>query len=108
MKWWPFFNFFIMADADIPFPSTLRKPINTQRPKLLRGLVSFLNFPLVQFSKSPILGFISAKNIYAWTFMHGALSAIVKSAKKPPKRLTHLCVAVVNCLGDSDESPITE
>ena len=26
MKWWPFFNFFIMADSDILFPSTLRKP----------------------------------------------------------------------------------
>ena len=25
LKWWPFFNFFIMADGDIPFPSTLRK-----------------------------------------------------------------------------------
>ena len=26
MKWQPFFNFFIMANADIPFPSTLGKP----------------------------------------------------------------------------------
>ena len=25
-KWQPFFNFFIMADTDIPFPLTLRKP----------------------------------------------------------------------------------
>ena len=25
MKWQPFFNFFIMADADIPFPLTLGK-----------------------------------------------------------------------------------
>ena len=25
MKWWPFFNFFIMGDTDIPFLSTLRK-----------------------------------------------------------------------------------
>ena len=26
MKWWPVFNFFIMANADIPLLSTLRKP----------------------------------------------------------------------------------
>ena len=25
MKWWPFFDFFIMADTDVSFPSTLRK-----------------------------------------------------------------------------------
>ena len=25
MKWWPFFNFFIMANTDILFPSTLGK-----------------------------------------------------------------------------------
>ena len=24
-KWWPFFNFFIIADTDIPFLLTLRK-----------------------------------------------------------------------------------
>ena len=38
--------------------------------------------------------------------MHGDLSALVKSAKKiSQNRLTHLCVADVNRLGDSDESP---
>ena len=37
--------------------------------------------------------------------MHGDLSALVKSAKKSADSLTHLCVAVVNRLGDSDESP---
>ena len=26
MKWWPFFDFVIMANANIPFVSTLRKP----------------------------------------------------------------------------------
>ena len=26
MKWWSFFNFFIVANANIPFPLTLRKP----------------------------------------------------------------------------------
>ena len=25
MKWWPFFNFFIMADTDIPFPLKHKK-----------------------------------------------------------------------------------
>ena len=25
-KWWPFFNFFIMANTDIPFPLTFEKP----------------------------------------------------------------------------------
>ena len=39
--------------------------------------------------------------------MHGDLSALVKSAKKIcQNRLTHLCIAMVNCLGDSDKSPI--
>ena len=34
--------------------------------------------------------------------MHGDLSALVKSAKKIlQNRLTHLCIAVVNCLGNS-------
>ena len=34
--------------------------------------------------------------------MHGDLSALVKSAKKiRQNRLTHLCVAVVNRLGNS-------
>ena len=26
MKWWPYFDFFIMANTDIPFLLTLRKP----------------------------------------------------------------------------------
>ena len=39
--------------------------------------------------------------------MHGDLSALVKSAQKiRQNRLTHLCVAMVNCLGDSNESPM--
>ena len=38
--------------------------------------------------------------------MCGDLSAVVKSAKKiRQNRLTHLCIAMVNRLGDSDESP---
>ena len=36
--------------------------------------------------------------------MCGDLSVLVKSAKKN----TYLCVAVVNYLGDSDESPISQ
>ena len=39
--------------------------------------------------------------------MHGDLSALVKSAQKIcQNRLTHLCIAMVNHLGDSNESPI--
>ena len=40
MKWQPFFNFFIMANADIPFPLTLVK-LETQT---LGGGVSNLKF----------------------------------------------------------------
>ena len=40
--------------------------------------------------------------------MRGDLSALTKSAKKNHQnRLTHLCVTVVNRLGDSDELPIS-
>ena len=39
-------------------------------------------------------------NIYAWIFMRGDFSALVKSAKEIcQNRVTHLCVAVVNRLG---------
>ena len=39
--------------------------------------------------------------------MCGDLSALVKTTKEiHQNKLTHLCVALVNCLGDSDESPI--
>ena len=71
MKWQPFFNFFIMADTDILFPLTF----------ILGHLcvVTFLtqktrdvNFPLIQFSPSPILGSISTFK----TFMHGHLCVV--------------------------------
>ena len=40
------------------------------------------------------------------TFMRGDLSALVESAKKiRQNRLTHSCVALLNCLGNSNESP---
>ena len=74
MKWQPFFNFFIMADTDILFPLTF----------ILGHLcvVTFLtqktrdvNFPLIQFSPSPILGSISTFK----TFMCGDLSALKKT-----------------------------
>ena len=78
------------------------------------------NFPLIQFSKLsvgsvfPITHLRFCFNIYVWlhikhswwTFMHGNLSALVKSGQKiRQNRLTHLCVAVVNRLGNSNESP---
>ena len=49
-KWCPFFNLFIMADADIPFPVTLRNFW------IFCWFRCFLNFLLVQFSLPPILG----------------------------------------------------
>ena len=52
MKWWPFFNFFIMADASIPL---ILRELETQ----IFHWLSFPNFQLVQFSLSPILGSIS-------------------------------------------------
>ena len=69
MKWWPFFNFFIMAIADILFPLTLGK----WEMRIFHWF-SFPNFLLVQFSQSPILGFLSTLK----TFMHGDLSALGK------------------------------
>ena len=40
--------------------------------------------------------------------MHGDLSALVKSAKRiRQNRLTHLCVAVVNRLGNSSSHQLT-
>ena len=62
------------------------------------------NFPLVQFSLSPILGLVSMFK----TFMPGHLCMVTflhfiqESAKKNlPNWITHLCVAVVNRLGNS-------
>ena len=71
------------------------------------------NFTLVQFSKFSIgsvfpamLGsFLHLCMATVKTFICDDLS-VLKSAKKiHQNRLTHLCAAVVNCLGDSDESP---
>ena len=69
----------------------------------------FQTFLLVQFSPSPIQHLCVVHK----TFMRGHLCVVTflhfiqESAKKScQNRLTHLCVAVVNRLGDSDESPI--
>ena len=72
MKWQPFFNFFLMADADIPFLSKLRKLTEMQ---IFRWF-SFTNFLLVQFSMSPILGSVSMFKTFKYehlcivTFLH--------------------------------------
>ena len=70
---------------------------------------------MVQFSLSPILDSFhhlcvaTHKTFYVWTFMRGDLSAPVKSAKKiRQNRLTHLCVAMVNCLGNSSSHQLAD
>ena len=70
----------------------------------------FQTFPLVQFSPSPILGLFNHLCVAMHkTFMRGDLSAPVKSAKKIcQNRLTHLCVAVVNHLGNSSSHQQTK
>ena len=126
MKWWPFFSLIFRFEMQIfCWFSFLNFPLFQFSPSPFLGSVStfktlmcghlcvmiFLyftwktgqnvNFPLIQFSEfsigsvfpitHPRFG-LNVQNIYAWTFMCGDLSA-------------HLCVAVVNRLGDSDESP---
>ena len=80
-KWQPFFNFLIMADTDILFPSTF------YTWTFMCGDLSALwktvdvNFPFVQFSTSPILSSVSKFK----TFMYGDLSAL----KKPEMWIFH-------------------
>ena len=72
MKWQPFFNCFIMANADIPFPSTLRK--------LETWILHWFSFPNFSVgSVFPITHLRFLFNIYVWlclkhfcvvTFLH--------------------------------------
>ena len=91
-KWQPFFNFFIMADADISHSEI-------QRHKNLVNSV-FWTFPLVQFSPSPIIGSFHhlCVDIYAWWPFCTSEKCQNKFSQN---RLTHLCIAVVNRLGNS-------
>ena len=143
IKWQPFFNFFIMADADILFPSTLENWI----PKLLRvsdlelfcmidinkmaGIFRFLHNGQCWYSISantPKTGYqnfwvVGNLEFFHWlsfphhptlclkAFMHGDLCVVTflhycseKFQKICKNILTHLWVAVVDCLGNSDES----
>ena len=68
----------------------------------------FRTFPLVQFSPSPMLGLFHHLCVATHkTFMRGHLCMVtfLHQGKVPKKirqnRLTHLCVAVVNRLGNS-------
>ena len=68
----------------------------------------FQTFPFVQFSPSPIWGSFHHLCVALHkTFMHGHLCVVtfLHQWKAPKKicqnRLTHLCVAMVNCLGNS-------
>ena len=76
MKWWLFFNFFIVANANIPFPLTLRK----WRPKLWGGSVIwnfsvwlilmkwwlFFNFFIVANANIPFP--LTLTNFWGWSF----------------------------------------
>ena len=84
-----------MTDADILFACTRK--------------TGDANFPLLQFSEFSIDSVFPINLHYTTlkTFMCGDLSALVKSTKIiRQNRLTHLCVAMVNRLGNSDESPM--
>ena len=108
MKWQPFFNFFIMTKADIPL--TLGK--------LEMWIFHWFSFPNFSIgSVFPITHLRFCFNIYAWLHIKHSCMDIYAwwpfctLSKKVPKeicqnRLKHLCVAVVNRLGDSSSHQI--
>ena len=128
-----FLIFFIMADADILFPSTLGKPkqwvgnlkfVHMIDIYKMAAIFQFVHndqhwysisvemqmFHWFSFLNFPFIQFSLSPYAMPKTFMHGHLCMVTfctsrKCQKICQNRLTHLFNARVSHLGDSDESP---
>ena len=86
-----------MANVDIPFLSTIGKLTEMQVSEISFGSIFPITHPRFRFDIYVSLGL---KHLFVVTFLHYCK----KCQKIRQNRLTHLCVAVVNRLEDSDES----
>ena len=92
----PFFPFSVMADTNVPTLGKLKCPFCTQKDKIADANFTLIHFfHWFSFPATP-LRFVSIFK----TFMHD-LGALKVPIKVHQNRLTHLCVAVVNRLGNS-------
>ena len=103
MKWWPFFDFFHNGQHWYSWTFTGDELSALKSMWWLMQIFCWFSFPCHDRFSSNIYAWLQLKHLCMMTFLY-----LKVPRKICQNRLRHLCIAVVNHLGDSDESPIKD